>query len=293
MLSNRFVKYVTERVMRMNPFVFACIAPHGGEIIPELGGTKPERMRLTRDSMMKLGNKMHDAKPDTIIVLTPHGTRIDGYFSVSNSEKMYGFVEENDGFYELERYVDRDLALAITKEAKEQNIPIASINYGTAAGPISCLPLDWGAIVPLSFMPDVPIVVINPSRDLSFETHIKLGQMMNQVVQKSNKRVALIASCDWAHAHDERGPYGFDPAAALLDEEVVGFIRSNELEKMAEFDPEYIDAAKPDGIWQTLILAGAIPKEARNIHLYSYEVPTYFGLICAEITSNQTSYHVY
>ena len=63
---------------------------------------------------------------------------------------------------------------------------------------------------------------------------------------------------------------------------------------MAEFDQEYIDAAKPDGIWQTLILAGAIPKEARNIHLYSYEVPTYFGLICAENhIQSKTSYHVY
>ncbi|GIN85855.1 extradiol dioxygenase [Heyndrickxia sporothermodurans] len=269
----------------MNPFVFACIAPHGGEIIPELSGPIPDRMKLTRDSMLKLGKKMRDAMPDTIIVLTPHGTRIDGFFSVSNSEKMYGFVEENEGFYELERYVDRELARAITEAAAAEGIPIASINYGTASGPISCLPLDWGAIVPLSFMPDVPIVVINPSRELSFKTHISLGQIVNQVVQNCGKRVALIASCDWAHAHDERGPYGFDPAAELLDEEVVGFIRSNELEKMAEFDPEYIEAAKPDGIWQTLILAGAIQKESRNIHLYSYEVPTYFGLICAEITS--------
>lgn len=269
----------------MNPFVFACIAPHGGEIIPELCGALPDRMKLTRNSMVKLGKKMSDANPDTIIVLTPHGTRIDGFFSVSNSERMYGYVEENDGYYEMERFVDRDLALSITEAAAEQGIPIASINYGTAAGPISCLPLDWGAIVPLSFMPDVPIVVINPSRDLSFDMHVKLGQIMNQVIQSCGKRVALIASCDWAHAHDESGPYGFDPAAELLDEEVVGFIRSNELEKMTEFDSEYIEAAKPDGIWQTLILAGAIPKESRKIHLYSYEVPTYFGLICAEIST--------
>ncbi|PLR82980.1 hypothetical protein CVD25_10270 [Bacillus canaveralius] len=31
----------------MIPFIFACIAPHGGEIIPELKGTLPERMGLT------------------------------------------------------------------------------------------------------------------------------------------------------------------------------------------------------------------------------------------------------
>jgi hypothetical protein len=50
----------------MNPFVFACITPHGGEIIPELVGSKPERMALTRKNMEKLGNLMSAAKPDGI-----------------------------------------------------------------------------------------------------------------------------------------------------------------------------------------------------------------------------------
>lgn len=98
------------------------------------------------------------------------------------------------------------------------------------------------------------------------------------MVQESGKRVAFIASCDWSHAHNENGPYGFNPAAKLLDEEIVDLMKTNELEKMVQFD-----AAKPDGIWQSLILAGAFPKESRKSHFYSYEAPTYFGLICAEI----------
>ena len=52
---------------------------------------------------------------------------------------------------------------------------------------------------------------------------------------------------------------------------------------MTEFDEDFIEAAKPDGIWQTLILAGAIPPAERKIELLSYEVPTYFGLICAAV----------
>lgn len=116
----------------MNPFVFACMAPHGGEIIPELCGDLPGRMQLTRNSMLKLGVKMREANPDTSIVLTSHGTRIDGLFSVSNSEKMHGFIEEYGGHYELERNVDRHLAVEITQTAKEKGLPIASINYGTS-----------------------------------------------------------------------------------------------------------------------------------------------------------------
>jgi aromatic ring-opening dioxygenase LigB subunit len=267
----------------MNPFVFACITPHGGEIIPELKGERPERMQKTRDSMQELGERMQAAKPDAIIVLTPHGTRVEGFFSISNSERMEGFVEENDAIYRMERLVERTLALSITEAAKESGLPAATINYGTSAGPVSCLQLDWGAIVPLAFMPDVPVVVITPSRDVPLDVHYRFGEVISRAVKRSKLRVGLIASCDWSHAHNESGPYGYNPAAKLLDEDVVILIKSGELEKMGEFDPDYVDAAKPDGIWQTMILAGAIPADIRHTDFLSYEVPTYFGLICAEI----------
>ncbi len=271
----------------MNPFVFACIAPHGGEIIPELKGPDPKRMAVTRESMEKLGSYMTEAKPDCIVVLTPHGTRIKGMFSISDSEKMSGSWEENDGIFEMEKHVERDLASRIAEEANKNGIASSTINYGTSSGPISCLPLDWGAIVPLRFMPDVPVVVITPPRELSFDTHLRFGCSLREAAAHYNKRVGLIASCDWSHTHDEKGPYGFDPAAKDLDEKAVKFIKANELEKLAEFEAGFIDAAKPDGIWQTLIMAGAIPPDERHIEFLSYESPTYFGLICAGYFTNE------
>lgn len=273
--------------MATNPFVYACITPHGGEIIPDLCGSQPERMKLTRENMIKLGEEMRAAQPETIIVLTPHGVRIDGQFSISNSERMVGSVGENGREFQLERMVDRELASSIAEVASEKNLPVASINYGTSAGPISCLPMDWGVIVPLAFMPDVQIVVITPTRELPFEAHYRFGIALREAVLASDKRIALVASCDWAHAHDEQGPYGFDPAAKELDELVVQYTRDNEIEKMAEFYPEFIEAAKPDGIWQTMILAGAIPREIREIEFLSYEAPTYFGLMCAVVKSKE------
>ncbi|WP_251555501.1 extradiol ring-cleavage dioxygenase [Neobacillus muris] len=270
----------------MNPFAFACMTPHGGELIPELQGKDPKRMSLTRNNMVKLGERMSASNPDCLIVLTPHGVRVDRQFSMTDSERMSGSVEENGETFYMEKQVDREMARLIYASARKEGIPAAAINFGTAAGPISCLPLDWGAIVPLRFMPDVPVVVINPTRELSFAEHIRFGKIVREAVQKSNKKVGLIASCDWAHAHAEIGPYGFDPAAKRFDDHVVELMEANELEKMAHFDASFIEAAKPDGIWQTLVLAGAIPKEERQIELLSYEVPTYFGLICAAIHSS-------
>ena len=193
---------------------------------------------------------------------------------------MVGSFSENNLAYEMKRKVDRELAESIY-EASAGTLPMAMINFGTGAGPLSCLPLDWGAIVPLRFMPDVSIVVITPSRELSFDAHLALGETINDVAQKSNKRIGLIASCDWSHTHDESGPYGFNKAAKPLDQEVVQLIRADNLEGLAQLDENYIEAAKPDGIWQSLILAGAIGKKDRKSEFLSYEAPTYFGLLCA------------
>lgn len=265
----------------MNPFVFACITPHGGEIIPELRGNFPSRMEKTRSSMEEIGKRMTDANPDCIIVLTPHGTKINGQFSIVDSERLYGVLEENGAVYKLERFTERDLAKALVHEAKIDDISASSINYGTSEGTFSCLPLDWGAIVPLSFMPNVPVVVITPSRDIPFEQHLRFGASIRKAVEKYGKRVGIIASCDWSHTHNEDGPYGYHPSAKQLDAEAVSLIKSNELEKMMNWDQNYINQAKPDGIWQTLILAGAIPVKDRQVEFHSYEAPTYFGLICA------------
>jgi aromatic ring-opening dioxygenase LigB subunit len=265
----------------MNPFVFACITPHGGEIIPELQGSSTERMAVTRENMRKLGRYMLESNPDYLIVLTPHGTRINGRFSIADSERMEGSVEENESIFKMERRVARELARNINETAHKAGLASSTINYGTSEGAFSCLPLDWGAIVPLRFMPEVPVVIITPSRELSFEHHVEFGKVLRESVLQQGGRAGLIASCDWAHAHDRMGPYGFDPAAEQMDEKVVELIKTNQLEKMSEFPADFIDAAKPDGIWQTLILAGAIPPDERNMEFLSYEVPTYFGLICA------------
>lgn len=269
----------------MTPFVFACLTPHGSQIIEELSPSNPNLMAETRASMEALGREMAAAKPETIVVLTPHGLRVDGQFSIADSYRMFGELQDG-GVIRMDKSVDRELARTIAAAAQDREIPVASVNYATADGPMSCLPMDWGVIVPLHFMPDVPIVVITPSRALSYTDHVRMGEALAAAVQSSGKRVGLIASCDWSHAHLAEGPYGFHEAAADLDAQVVELLKANRVEAVADFDDDFVENAKPDGIWQTLVLAGAIPASDRQVEVLSYEVPTYFGLLCAAVRTS-------
>ncbi|PYE49940.1 extradiol ring-cleavage dioxygenase [Deinococcus yavapaiensis] len=269
----------------MTGIVFACVAPHGSEIVEDLAGSTPELMASTRASLQALGKAARAASLDAMIVLTPHGTRVEGQFALADSERMAGEVESHGVTLTMERRVDRTLARSVAQAAEADGLRVASLNFATSEGPFSNLPLDWGVIIPLHFMPDVPVVVINPPRGTDLAPHERFGAALARAARESGKRVGLIASCDWSHTHDASGPYGFHEAAARLDGAVVDAMKRGDLEALATFDATFVEDAKPDGLWQTLVLAGAIPREARHVDVLSYEAPTYFGLLCARVTS--------
>ncbi|MFC4638825.1 extradiol ring-cleavage dioxygenase [Deinococcus hohokamensis] len=274
-------------VATMGSIVFGCILPHGFEILEALSGDNPGLMARTRESAGQLGEQMRQAAPDVLVVLTPHGTRAEGQFAVANAERMRGTLEAHGAEVTLERAVDRGFAQAIAGEAQARGLPVALLNYATSEGPLSCLPLDWGALIPLHFMPQVPVVVINPPRGPDYGPHLRFGAALAQAAVAGGRRVGLIASCDWSHTHDEAGPYGHHPAAALLDAQVVAHLEAGDLEGLAHFDPQQIEDAKPDGLWQALVLAGALPRPGRQVQLLSYEAPTYFGLLCAAVVPGE------
>ncbi|WEG11326.1 AmmeMemoRadiSam system protein B [Pullulanibacillus sp. KACC 23026] len=266
----------------MGQLVYACMTPHGDEIIPELAGQFEERMARTRTAMIELGSRVNRSQPDVLLVITPHGTRIDGQFSISGSEAMEGVSAINGLTYKMKKEVDRSLAQQIKEAAETEKLPVGLLNYGTSEGPLSILQLDWGAIVPLRFMPNVPVVVLTPSRLIGYEEHLAMGKAIRRAIDSSGKRVALIASCDWSHTHDATGPYGFHEEAKRVDQKIVEWVKQGDLEALTTISVKEIEEAKPDGIWQSLILAGTLPKEGRKAEVLCYEAPTYFGLLTAE-----------
>ena len=71
--------------------VFAAIAPHGGLVFEQpagVGSTEPGGQLPTRQGMEELGRRFDVAQPEAVIVVTPHGTLVDGHFGVVRSGKV-------------------------------------------------------------------------------------------------------------------------------------------------------------------------------------------------------------
>jgi len=62
---------------------FAAITPHPPILIPSIGKENTKRIQKTSEAMEELEKKLHAAKPDTIIVISPHGAILPDAFSVN------------------------------------------------------------------------------------------------------------------------------------------------------------------------------------------------------------------
>jgi aromatic ring-opening dioxygenase LigB subunit len=234
--------------------------------------------------MEELGRRFAAARPTAVIVITPHGLHVDNHFAVVRSRRLEGDASQWSA--SVERYEgagDPGLAADCIAELQLDGLPALGITFGSTVAGDSTMPLDWGAMIPLSFM-RAPAVVVTPCRARSNRDHVQAGAALARATGLG--RVALIASADHGHGHTADGPYGFAPQSAPYDERIQELVRGNRLGELEEVDSAWALEAKADSFWQLLMLHGAIG-DAFDVELLSYEVPTYFGMLTASYTRQE------
>ncbi len=282
------------------PLVYGAIAPHGFPIIPALSDDA-EGALATRAAMLELGRRVAAKRVDVVVVAGPHGVRVDGAVCLAAVARAAGTLHWHDRTVEMNVPVDADLTDRIAAAARDRGVPIALAGFAGNRRSQSVLPLDWGVVTPLWFLghdrnlpgsghvlakppePDAgpPVVIATPSRSLPRPAMLDFGRALATAAADDPRRVAFVASCDWAHTHRADGPYGFHPAAAEVDALVVAAARDSDLARLLDLDPAQTEAAAIDGLWQTLMLAGALEGTPVRHEVLSYEAPSYYGMLVA------------
>ncbi|MDA4119551.1 MAG: hypothetical protein OK436_03090 [Thaumarchaeota archaeon] len=274
------------RIRRPVPLVYACIAPHGGEIIPALSGKKSGLYSPTTKGMRTLAIQMREARPDTIVIASPHNLRLQKHVGVVITEYSAGILTERRKQIRLRARCDVELAKKIVTAAEGWALPVVAANFGALEGPMSEMTMDWGTLVPLWFVLKRAglksrIVIVTPSRGIPLRQNFDFGKAIAEAAEEAEKRVAFVASADQAHAHLKSGPYGFDPRAKEYDRWVTKAIQQQKLDSIMGMGADFVEAAKPDSLWQMTILAGVLAVVPMKGELVSYQVPTYYGMLCA------------
>lgn len=273
----------------MDNLVFACVAPHGWLLIPLVSGPDGAKTAASRVALADLGRRMEAARPETIVVVDPHGLLVEGTIALLDAPRVRGQTggpadlgATRHGF-RLEFAVDRVLNAAIAGMARAAGVPVAR-----ARNFLDFLPLDidFGAMNPLWYLgasfavqPQVVVVCVGPG--VSGADCVGLGRAVRGAAEQTGRRIGFIASADLGHAHDPAGRLGFDPAAAECDAAVVAAVRDGDLERLLAFDAGWVERARTEALEPLLALHGAVEGTALRPEVLSYEVPTYFGMLCA------------
>ncbi len=282
------------------PLAIAAIAPHGFPIIPVLSDDA-EGAVATRAAMEELGRRFKAAGVEVIIIAGPHGVRVEGAVALGNVGRGAGTLHWEKRQVEMNIPVDQQLTDSIAAELRSHDIPVALVGFAGNRRDQSALPLDWGTITPLWFLghdrnlvglgdvlappPDEdigpPAVLMTPSRALPRPALFEAGRASAAAIAADPRNVAYVASCDWGHRHLDSGPYGYHPASAEVDAEIVAGIEANDLASLNSITDERAPHAALDGLWQTLILAGVLEGTGFQSDLMVYEAPNYYGMIVA------------
>lgn len=136
--------------------VYACVAPHGSEAIEQLA-TKSTvaKFQRTKEGLRKLAKEVGKAKPDTIVIASPHSLRLSKKIGIVTAENFSGTLyasPRSEKSVSLKVKGDVGFATALFEQATQKKLPVVGANYGTNEGATSDMPMDWGTLVPLWFI---------------------------------------------------------------------------------------------------------------------------------------------
>ena len=227
------------------------------------------------EALKKISQIYSETHPETIILVSPHAPFLPDVFAFNSADNFFGhFTQFGDFSTELSFKNDKDLLKEILEELKKAQIPF---------GLIESKELDHGTLVPLYYLNlGLNFKLISFSYSLlPRETHFYLGQTLLKVIQKSNKKIAFVASGDLSHRLTYDAPGGFSPRGKEFDEKIVKLLREKKVQEIINLDEDLVEEAGECGFRSLLILLGVLEGLNWEPEILSYEGPFGVGYLVA------------
>lgn len=258
---------------------FAAITPHAPILIPGIGKENTKQLYLTNDAFSKLSKKLEKIKPDTIIIISPHGLVQNSAFTLNlNPEYKANF--EDFGDFSTKKTWPGSIGLAYQiREALETSAPLQLISEEN---------IDHGCSIPLYLLTEnikPRIIPINYS-GLDNRIHMEFGELAGSFLHKKRRKIAIIASGDLSHRLNKNAPAGYSPKGKKFDKRLTEYLKSKNYGKILNFDEEFIIEAGECGLKSILILIGMIKKINHQPKLLSYESPFGIGYLTMDFEIN-------
>ena len=254
------------------------LAPHPPAIIPGVGGAEVKKFEKTINALLAVTHKLKESRPDTLIVLTPHAEIEMDSFIVrvpKGPNFIADFTEFGDAESSAEYVRDRLLTAQLIEGIQSAGLKTSILEEAK---------LDFGSSVPLHYLaaalPDSEIVNLGVAFS-GIPEHVKLGEVIREVANKSEKKIALIASGELSHKVAKSSPHGFDPAGVAWDEKIIRALQEGNADIILQQDPFELDEVAECGFRPIVTLISAFQKVPHKQKVLSYEAPAGIGVAVA------------
>lgn len=271
----------------MGKILSGYILPHPPIIVPGIGRGREREAASTIEAMKRAASEIGKARPDTIILSTPHAPSFRDYVYILDSSVLEGDFEAfGSPEVEFSFQNNADLAGAIAGRAALRGIDAGGLDeaqkrrYGISSR------LDHGALVPLCFiakeLEDFRLVCIS-TPFLSFRDIYSFGKCIQEAVAESGENVVYIASGDLSHRLTKDAPAGYNPKGREYDEALVEKVRRTDVKGLLETDLNLLEKAGECGTRSVIMMFGALDGMKLIPEIYSYEGPFGVGYLIARV----------
>lgn len=259
--------------------VFAAIMPHSPLLLPTIGSEHTKAIRGTLVANETLRKEFQAARPDVILIISPHSTALPDAVVLNLADKYHGDLTQFGDLKTKRVYrpatplIDR---LQRTLREKKQPITLLSV-------PI----LDYGAMVPLVSLgvPEtLPLIPMFPGDALDFKKHFLLGEAMQDELGDNSKRIAVIASNNLSHRLSSDAPDGFSPQGEKFDATVREALATGNTTRLLKLKTDFVEEAGQCGFRGTILLLGILSRAGASARTLSYEHPFGIGYLTASFT---------
>jgi aromatic ring-opening dioxygenase LigB subunit len=256
--------------------VFSGIVPHSPLLLPTVGKEARPLLQKTLDAIKKLEQELIAAKPETILIITPHGEQLsDAMIMNLNPEYGCDFSEFGDLTTKCRWRSDVMLIDRIREDFKTKHLPLV-----LDSNPF----VSYGAAVPLSLLtaklPQVKIVPLLTS-GLEARDHFNFGKELKDEIMSSTAPIAVICSADLSPRVSQESPEGFSPRGVAFDEKVLDACNKSEPLQLLDIDAAWAGEAKACGYKPLALFAGMMHDVKHECVVLAYEKPLGVGYLTA------------
>ncbi len=261
--------------------VFSAIVPHSPLLVPSIGKSEREKLAQTIKAYAELEHALYVAQPETILVISPHAQMYPDSFSGNMHEQFEGGLKEfGDHGVVVKAQVDFLLLDRLQRALRQEKIPFTLTSKKD---------LDYGSTIPLLLLtknlPPWKCIPLAPCL-MNPQAHYSFGREVARVLQRENRRVAVIASADLSHHLNAQSVEGSLPEGTAFDAAIRSAVSTRHDADLLGLDPTTHERAGQCGYQPILVFMGMIADLHGTMREVCYEAP--FGVGCMTALFEQT-----